>query len=204
MIIYILIFILIGIVVALGGSIRLKFHLNRQEQVLSASYLFILFAVDIKSKTGILRLAMIPIKKISFQKIGSPLKKKASIAAKPKETKKSRFQFKFDYLHKFYSLLKRIRIKQLMLAISGGFSDSYETGVNYGYYWALKGIFPKIMSHIDYKPDFSSSELQFDGSGDIRIRMIHLIIFGLRMFIEIFKGGFGHKPVPQKKGLIYA
>jgi hypothetical protein len=91
-----------------------------------------------------------------------------------------------------------------MLAISGGFSDPYETGVNYGYYWALKGIFPKIMSHIDYKPDFSSSELQFDGLGDIRIRMIHLIIFGLRMFIEILKGGFGRKPVPQKKGLIYA
>ena len=208
MILYILIFILTAIIVALAGSIRLKFHLNSQEQVVSVSYFFILFSADIKNKTGVIRLMRIPIKRISLLTSDLPIKvkKKVSTDAKPKEAKGPgfKFRFKFDYWRRFYSLIKKIRIKRLILNISGGFSDPYETGVNYGYYWALKGILPKIMSHIDYQPDFSSSELQFDGFGDIRIRMIHLIIFGLRMLIEILKNGYGRKPVPQKKGIIYA
>jgi hypothetical protein len=167
--------------------------------------MFIRFSGNIKERGGVIQLAGIPIKKIDFKKSDIPSREKIKVRTVPEEKKKSRlqFRFKFDYLYKIHKLIKKFQIKHLMLIINGGFSDPYETGKNYGYYWALKGAFPGLMSNIDYRPDFSSEELHFDGSGDIKIRMIHLILFAIKMLVEILKGGSGRESVPRRKGVIY-
>lgn len=187
----------------LAVAIRVRFLFEKSEKSIYVSYTIIGVLIDIASKRGRLALAGIPIYKFDLKR-----EKKKPVAEKPakKRKKKKRFglsDLKLEYLGMAKSLIGEIGIEELTVNIRGGFLEPFYTGKMYGYYCAAKGIYPSLMSHIDFTPDFSSSSLEFKGQGVAYIRMYYILKFGFGLLADRLKTKTRELFVIRKRGASY-
>jgi hypothetical protein len=208
MLILILVIFLAIAVILLASSICLKFRYDEKEKWLAVSYIFARFRADFAGKSGIVSLFAIPIKRIQLGK-GKFAGKE--IALESKKEKKSKggsrgilSAFEWNDIQALGGLFKKIRTKNLRLNISGGFGDPFETAKIFSLYTAIAGIFPLVMSHVNFYPDFSNARLQFEGRGLIYIRVLHLTAFLVRFIYRKRKYFLGSMIVTKKKGVSYA
>lgn len=196
------------IIVLLISSIRFRVRFDETKKSVGVSYMFVRVAADIEKKRGTLYLFAIPVYHfpLRWKRDTIDKKRKPDADAKLVKPKKGLLPqgFQLGYLKLVGRLLGRLRTKYLMLTITGGFGDPFETGKMFGYYAILQGIFPSFMSHIKFNPDFSKAGLQFKGRGLIYIRVYHLVIFVVRFLIMRRKSRLGEKNLLKKKGVSYA
>jgi hypothetical protein len=181
------------IAVLLIASIRVRARFAEEEKAVSLSYTLLRVRLDFDDLTGRPIIAGFPLPKFSLRRG----KKKAAEdkeekAAKKKEKKKGKKRFKFsdlkiEYLSMAKSLIGGIRFRELELKIRGGFTEPFYTGKMYGYYWAARGMYPNLMSHVDFKPDFSSGSLKIEGKGLVYLRMFYIFRFVCSFLFEKLK-----------------
>jgi len=196
------------ILIALISAVKLRFRYDDSVQFVRASYLILGAGADFISKRGVVYLFGIPIYRIPFERVTGIAKKKSEPKKEEKPAKKAKgFSLKgFHWrdLRIIGKLLGGIRTKNLKVVVTGGLWDPYETGKAYGYYAILQGIFPTIMSHIKFNPDFTNASLQIRGRGLIYIRTYHLVIFAVRLYLKLRSVKLGQKRLLNKKGVSYA
>ncbi|PKK84224.1 MAG: hypothetical protein CVT49_04455 [candidate division Zixibacteria bacterium HGW-Zixibacteria-1] len=163
----------------LAASIRIRAKFDDSEKTVAAAYIFLKSTYDISSKT--VMVSAFGIRLFSFP-IKSEKKKKEPAPEVEEKKKKKRKRFSFSdidikYLKMAKALIGGTKIKELAIKIRGGFTEPFYTGKMYGYYWAAKGMYPKLMSHVDFKPDFSSGTLIFEGKGLVTLRMYYIFRF---------------------------
>jgi len=209
MIIIILSIILLIIAVALAGAIRFKFRFDKNQKTISISYLMLRFLIDFDTMTGQVTIAAIQVKRIELKNLLRKTAKKPPQTTTPPPAKKAEkmprwLKLGWSDIKRFFSLLGKIRTKDLVFTISGGISDPYQTGKYFGYYMALCGVFPRLMSHIAFRPDFVAESLKFEGKGIIYIRVYQILIFAIKMMFEKLKKLINLKYITRKKGASYA
>nr|MBN2278829.1 DUF2953 domain-containing protein [candidate division Zixibacteria bacterium] len=185
---YILLLIIILMFLALVSSIRIRFSLEHAAKKLWVSYTLLGVILDLTTKQGTVTIAKIPLYRFDMKR-----------PTRPEKKKKRKFRFKLKpsdfrvaYLEYFRSLLNKIRIDSLDLRVDGGFSDPYNTGRTCAFYWAAKGIFPRLMNHVTFNPDFDREDFDFYGRGNIALRLCHIIRFAGRILFEKL-----NKKIPQ-------
>ncbi len=175
----IIIILAVIITVLVISAIRIRFTYEESEKTVRVSYTLAGIVLDLAAKRGRFLLAGLPV-------VRFPLKPKAPTKVlrtivEPKGMKKDEeFSWKdirLDYLKRFKSLIGSFRIPELIIKIRGGFKEPFHTGKMYGYYWAMRGIYPNLMSHVDFKPDFSAGSLQVSGKGLVYLRMYDILYF---------------------------
>ncbi|MCX6829569.1 MAG: hypothetical protein NT002_09855 [candidate division Zixibacteria bacterium] len=209
MVIIILSVILLIIAVALVGAVRFKFRFDKKQKTISISYLLFGFLIDFDTMTGQFSVAAIRVKRIELksllQKTAKETPGTATLPPAKKAEKMPRWlKLGWSDIKRFFRLLGKIRTKDLVFTISGGISDPYQTGKYFGYYMALCGVFPRLMSHISFQPDFAAESLKFEGKGIIYIRVYQILIFAIKMIFEKLKKLINLKYVTRKKGASYA
>lgn len=201
--IFIILVLLIAILLA--SSLRLRFKFNDEVRFIAAGYIFVAVFFDISNWRLTFRLAGIPVKQLA---VGKTAKAKAP-SEKPvnnREVRKRWFQrpqLKWDYAKWILQLLGKVRVRYLKLDISGGFEDPYHTGNATAVYWTAKGIAPKIMSHVDFSPDFGANRMNYKGNGLITVRMYYIIKLVVRLLADLTKTKIGSFSILRKKGVSY-
>jgi hypothetical protein len=208
MIITILIILAIVIIGILATPLKLKFSLNKSEKKISISYLLLSVLLDIDSRSGRILLARLPIRQFSLERSKAIKTEKKREVEPAKRAKASGYwlrQLKSSWkmLKIAGALLRKFRTRDLVITISGGL-DPYLTGNLFGFYMALRGMAPGVMSHVDFRPDFSAESLQFEGKGVIYIRTYYLLYTAIRLAIEIIRLRLGERSALKKKGVRYA
>ena len=189
----------------LAASIRIRGVFDQSEKTVHASYMFVGSLFSFPEKRVFISIAGISL--FSFP-IKSKKKRKTEIEKetekeKPKKDKK-RFGFSdlnIEYLKMAKELIGGTKIRELTIKIRGGFTEPFYTGKMYGYYWAAKGMYPKLMSHVDFKPDFSSGTLIFEGKGLVTLRMFYIFRFVCCLLYDKLKQNFLKKSSIEKKGI---
>ncbi|MEW5923648.1 MAG: DUF2953 domain-containing protein [Candidatus Zixiibacteriota bacterium] len=186
---------LILVVLLLAASIRIRAKFDESEKMVAASYTFLRSLYDVSSKR--VYISVFGITLFSFP-IKSDEKEKAAIPEdiEKKKPKKKRFDFSdinVKYLKMAKALIGGTKIKELAIKIRGGFTEPFYTGKMYGYYWAVKGMYPNLMSHVDFKPDFSSGSLIFEGKGLVTLRMFYILRFVCSLLFDRLKHKIGKK-----------
>ncbi len=208
MLISILIALALIVIIILISAIRFRFRYDDSEKSIGVSYLIARVGIDFKEKKGAIVILGIPVYRFPLDRITGVGREKKEPAAEAKPAKpKKRLKFpKFQWsdLRYLIRLFRGLKIKYLELSATGGFGDPYETGKMFGYYAMLQGIFPSIMSHIRFNPDFSKAGLHLKGRGLIYIRVYHLVIFALRVLIIKRRSNLGEKRLLKRKGVSYA
>ncbi len=207
----ILIFILLAVICFIFSSIKLRLKFNDKIKFIDLSYTLFRFRFLFNDKTGRLYFAGIRIKKfdlmdiITAEKTEEVKKEKA-----PKEKKKKPFWTKSPnfnqilyYLKKLSYPIRKIKIKYLNIDISDGFSDPYYTGQLYAIYSTVSGIFPKLMSHIKFWPDFSADSIKISGEGLVKLRIYHILLPVLQLLADKIFGMVRTPFLKLKKGTSY-
>lgn len=217
MVTYIFIFIVLVVLYLIFSSIKLRLKFNESIKFIDLSYTFIRLRLLFNDMTGRIYLAGIGIKKINIiEEIlkDRPKKVKRAKEAKvvDKETVKKKKSSKFEsinlkkiifYLKKLYYPICKINIKYLKIKITDGFSDPYYTGQLYAIYSTASGIFPKLMSNIDFKPDFSADSIKIDGEGLVKLRIFHILLPLLQILTDKIFGMAKNPFLRIKKGTSY-
>ena len=90
------------------------------------------------------------------------------------------------------------------MQIKGGPGDPFQTGKLYALYWALRGVFPSIMSHIKYSPHFTAATLDYKGKGNIKLKMLYIVWTGLRLLYDRLQYKTKELLTTPKRGTSYA
>jgi hypothetical protein len=117
--------------------------------------------------------------------------------------KKKGPDFWFEYLKGARDLVGNIRLEFLNIKIRGGIFDPFYTGKMYAYYWAAKGAFPQLMSHVDFRPDFSSETVQIEGKGVVYLRMYYILKVGFSILAVMIKEKMANLFTFGKRGPSY-
>ena len=70
-------------------------------------------------------------------------------------------------------------------------------------YWAAKGMFRRLMSHINFYPDFKVDSLEIKGKGVVSLRVIYILVLVIRLLTIFIKWKIMNKDNAKKKGLAY-
>ncbi|MFH2036147.1 MAG: DUF2953 domain-containing protein, partial [Candidatus Zixiibacteriota bacterium] len=188
------------LIVILLSSIRIRFKFDENEKYLNISFMMIGFGIDFTTMTTRL---------LVFNKFG--LKVSPIIINPPKrimqKSIKKRFKlsdFDFGYLKHLKFFIGKIEIENLLINIHGGILDPFNTGRIYGYYWAIKGFFPKLMSHINFSPSFLTTKTKVDGYGAIGIKLYYIVVLFIKLMADIISKKKKQKVVINKQGVNYA
>jgi hypothetical protein len=199
------IFIILVLLVAilLASSLRLRFKFNDEVRFVAAGYLFAAVFFDISNWRLTFRLAGIPLKRLP---VGKTTRAASEMAVKKRGVAKRWFrrpQLKWDYAKWILQLLGKVRVRYLKLDISGGFEDPYHTGNATAVYWTAKGMAPKIMSHVNFSPDFGANRMNYKGNGLITLRMYYIIKLVVRLLADLIKTKISSLSILRKKGVSY-
>lgn len=184
-------------VLLMAASIRIRARFDESEKMVAASYTFLKTAFDISEKR--IYVSAAGIRLFSFPIKSDEKKEKKAVVpdmAEKEKPKKKRFSFSdlnMKYLRMAKALIGGTKIRELAIKIRGGFTEPFYTGKMYGYYWAAKGMYPKLMSHVDFKPDFSSGSLIFEGKGLVTLRMFYILKFVCSLLFDRLKNKIGKK-----------
>jgi len=188
------------------SSVRLKFRYNDQSKYLKVSFWFLAVTLYPLAKEGRFSLAGISIKQFNLRSQKTP-----SSAPAVKKKSKSSFTWRSiweivreERFRKILTFPKRIRIKYLDIDISGGLSNPCQTGIALGAFYALKGMMPKIMRYVSYRPDFLSSRLKFEGKGLVYLRIYHILVLAYYLLMIKVRSYWREKALEKKKGAAYA
>jgi len=180
-------FLLICITIALiltgflFAPIKLKFRFHESEKTIRINYLLARFELDFITFDGGLFVNGWKITRF-------PIKKEKKTTPKLERKKKKRFGFsgfKLKYIKMAGRLLGHTSINELQIKVQGGFTEPFYTGKIYGYYWMAKGIYPNLMSHVDFRPDFTSGSLAIDSRGYLSMRLIYIVSFLIQIGYEL-------------------
>ncbi len=188
-----------GILIA---SIKMRFRFSDSEQVVSISYLALGLRLNFSDRSGKfcfngMKIFGFPLKPSSIEEIA----KKALLIEKTGRLKLS--DIKLEYFKMAGNLISHIRFKELQINIRGGFLEPFYTGKMYGYYWAVKGMYPNLMAHVDFRPDFSSAKLIFEGYGYFYLRLYYIVGTGIRLWSGILKEKKKNIFIIRKRGASY-
>lgn len=213
------IYIIIGIVAAflswlVMSSVRLRVLFDEPTRRIELSYTVIRFRVDLKDLYGKIYLFGIRLFKFNLRELRKK-RKKVSKTAKPKiKEKEEKTRRKgitgFDWslinasnLGILRRFVGKIRINYLHIEIRGGFDDPYRTGQAVASYWAFKGMFRRIMSHVHFYPDFDAERLEFKGKSVVSIRAFYILVLIIRLLMVFIKLKMTNKDSSKKKELAY-
>lgn len=193
------------------SSIKLRLLFNESNKFIELSYTLIKFRLLFNDLTGRIYFAGIRIKKFGLlEAISGRKPKKITKEEKPKKKKRKpagpksiKFGQILYYLKKLYYPIHKIKIKYLYLNISDGFSDPYYTGQLYALYTTFTGIFPKLMSHISFKPDFSADNIKIIGEGLVKLKIYHILLPILQILADKILGMVRTPFLRLKKGTGY-
>ena len=214
-IIFILVFTVI--IYFIFSSIKLRLKFDDAIKCLDLSYTFIRFRLLFNDMTGRIYFAKIRIKKFGIKEALFAMKdkkarrdeeiKKEDIAKKKKRkpvwARSLNFKQILFYLKKLSYPIRKIKIKYLNIEISDGFSDPYYTGQMYAIYSTVTGIFPKLMLHINFKPDFSADSIKIRGEGLVKLRLYHILLPLLQILADKIFGMVRTPFLRLKKGTSY-
>lgn len=200
--------IIIGYLLYSSIIIRLKY--KDTEKSVSASYSIVAVTIDLAQLRGWLSLLYVPVYRFDLRKKKKKAAKAAKKAIKEKSDKKAKSKKRFglsdlklEYLIMAKELMSGIRIRQLQINISGGYREPFYTGKMFAYYCAARGIYPKLMSHIDFSPNFSSDKLKLEGKGLVSLRMFYIFRFVFGLLADKVKEKLNNLFVIRKKGASY-
>jgi len=207
----IFIFILLAVIYFIFSSIKLRLKFNEAIKFIDLSSTLLRFRLLFKNKTGQIYIFGICVKTFDLLDIFTEKKPKEVAKEKPtKEKKKKPFWAKSPnlnqilyYLKKLSYPIRKIKIKYLNIDISDGFSDPYHTGQLYALYSTLAGIFPKLMSHINFNPDFSADSIKISGEGLVKLRICHILLPVLQILADKIFGMVRTPFMRLKKGTSY-
>jgi len=188
-------------------SIVLRFRYLENDKSASLSYACATVMFDIVQKQGRLFLFRIPVYKFKAnkekeKKTDEIIKKK--LEKKPK--RKRRFNLsdlKLEYLRMAKALIGGIRIRELLINISGGYKEPFYTGKMFAYYCAAKGMYPNLMSHLNFSPGFSSEKLNIEGKGLVSIKIFYILRFVCGLLADKVKEKANNFFVIRRKGASY-
>ncbi len=211
MFIIIFIFIILAIVYFGFSSIKLRLKFNDKIKFIDLSYTLLRFRLLFNDKTGRISIAGITIKRFDLLDILTSEKQKDvikdKIVKKKKRksiwTKSANFNQILYYLKKLSYPIRNIKIKYLNIDISDGFSDPYYTGQLYAIYSTLSGIFPKLMSHVNFSPDFSADSIKIRGEGLVKLKICHILLPVLQILADKIFGMVRTPFLRLKKGTSY-
>lgn len=188
------VFIIFAIVLfLLFSSLKLRLIFNESARFIQLSYTFFAFRLNFNGMIGRFHVAGIGLKEFRIFDGKTSKKKKVAREIKEKDKKVKFRRAGFDraglhkfvyYLKKSYYLLRKIRVKKLDIIISEGFSDPYYTGLLYAYFSAVGGIFPKLMSHIKFYPNFAADAIKINGEGLVILRIFDILIPVLQILAD--------------------
>jgi hypothetical protein len=205
--------IIIGYLLYTSIIIRLKY--KDTEKSVSLSYAIVAVKIDLTQLRGRLFLLHVPVYRFDLRKTKKKKKAKAEAKTKAKADKerpdkkpkrKKKFglsDLKLEYLIMAKELMSGIRIRQLQINISGGYREPFYTGKMFAYYCAARGIYPKLMSHINFSPNFSSDKLKLEGKGLVSLRMFYIFKFVFGVLADKVKEKLNNLFVIRRKGASY-
>ncbi len=193
------------------SSIKLHFLFNEKKRLIELSYTLFKFRAELTGFMGKLYIAGICIKAINLKEMKSPGKSEPDkeMSAKKESQKKSvRLGFPnmekiIYYLGKISYPIRKIRIKRFDIQISDGFSDPYKTGQLYALYSTVRGIFPQLMSHISFRPDFAADNIKIEGEGLVKLRIIFILVPVLQILTDKMKEFIKLPHMKIRKGTSY-
>ncbi len=188
----------------LFASVIIRFRYEDTDRSASLSYTFVKFMFDITHEKVRFFLFRIPIYAFDAKdhRAFEFVKKKLDMKLMWKK-KFGLSDLKLEYLIMAKTLMGGIRIRQLQINISGGYREPFYTGKIFAYYCAAKGIYPNLMSHVDFSPDFSSEKLNFEGKGLASLRMFYILRFVFGLLADKAKEKLNNLFVIRKKGASY-
>ena len=212
-------YIIIGIILSVFAwlvlsSVKLRLLYDEPIRRIDISYTVIKFRIDLKDFYGKLYLIGIRIHKFNLRELGKK-EKKATKETKPKIKKKEKKAFwksvagfdrslvSYKNLGILRNFIGKIRISYLNVEIKGGFNDPYRTGQAVASYWAAMGMFRRLMSHINFYPDFEADSLEIKGKGVVSLRVIYILVLVIRILTIFVKWKIMNKDNVKKKGLAY-
>ncbi|UCD94415.1 MAG: hypothetical protein JSU69_11745 [Candidatus Zixiibacteriota bacterium] len=176
------------IALLLAASVAARVILAETEKTVAVSYTLFGFRADLAVKTGQVSIAGVPL--FRFKLTGKKETKTKKKPTEKKEKKKKRFKFsdlKLEYLKMAKGLIGGLRIRELAISIHGGFMEPFYTGKMYAYYWAARGMYPDLISHINFRPDFSAGSLTIDGKALVSLRMFYIFRFACGLLADKIK-----------------
>ena len=172
----------------LAASVAARVRLAQSEKTVVVSYTVVGFIADLAAKTGRISILGLPLFRINLAR--KKKKKTVKESAKKEKPKKKRFRFsdmRIEYLRMAKKLIGGMRIKELAINIHGGFTEPFYTGKMYAYYRAARGMYPSLISHIDFRPDFSSGSLTIDGKALVSLKMYYIFRFACGLLADKIK-----------------
>jgi hypothetical protein len=189
MIILIIVLAILALVaVLLAASVAARVRLAEKEKTVFVAYTLVGFTADLAARTGRISVAGVPFPR--FKLTGKKKKKLKKEPDKKKGKKKKRFKFsdlKIEYLKMAKNLIGGMRIRELEIDVRGGFMEPFYTGKMYAYYWAARGMYPNLISHVSFKPDFSSGSLDIQGKALVSLRMFYIFRFACGLLADKIK-----------------
>lgn len=195
--------VLVVIALLLAASVAARVILAETEKTVAVSYAFLGFRADLAVKTGRVYIVGVPLFRF---KLTDKKKKARKEPAKKKEKKKKRFKFsdmKLEHLKMGKGLIGGLKIKELAINIHGGFMEPFYTGKMYAYYWAARGMYPALASHINFRPDFSAGSLTIDGKALVSLRMFYIFRFVCGLLADKIKEKSNKLFGTKKRGASY-
>jgi hypothetical protein len=186
------------------ASVKARLVLSEREKTITAAYAVLSFQADIMGRFGRVLIAGIPIHKFKIE--GGKIEKAVMKAVTEKLAKEKRLRLsdlKIEHLRAAGRFIGHVRIKELLIKISGGLIEPFYTGKMFAYYCAARGIYPILMSHVHFRPDFSSEKLKFEGKGLASIRMFYIFKVGLGLLADRVKDKSKELFIIRKKGSIH-
>ncbi|MCP4703018.1 MAG: DUF2953 domain-containing protein, partial [candidate division Zixibacteria bacterium] len=195
------------------SSIKLRLKFDDTIRFIDLSYTFFKIRLLFNDKTGRIYLAGIKVKTFNLWDILKTDRSPKSEKARDDTIEKKKRKFDWSgclelkkmryYLKKLSYPIGKIKIKYLNIEISDGFSDPYHTGQLYATYSTIIGIFPKLMSHINFNPDFSADKLKISGEGLVKLRLCHILLPILQILADKIFGMVRNPFLRLKKGTSY-
>ncbi|MCP4703021.1 MAG: DUF2953 domain-containing protein, partial [candidate division Zixibacteria bacterium] len=195
------------------SSIKLRLKFDDTIRFIDLSYTLFRIRLLFNDKTGQIYIVGLKVKSFDLWDI-----LKTDMSPKPKKTREDTIEKKkreFDwsgylelkkmryYLKKLFYPIRKINFKYLNIEISDGFSDPYYTGQLYAVYSTVMGIFPKLMSHINFNPDFSADNIKIFGEGLVKLRLCHILLPILQILADKIFGMVRDPFLRLKKGTSY-
>ncbi len=181
---YVGLFIILVIITILLLNLRIRFTWSEDRRWLFAGLGRSGIAIDLKSDTKELRLAGLRVKRLKpkeEEEKPEPPKPRKVREKEKREEKKAERKRPWDLLkeiipataaafrHFLLKLLKAIVVEELQAEIRAGFDTPDKTGMAYGYYQAVLGIFPSVVGRVTFWPDWTG--LSFSGSARVSVAL---------------------------------
>jgi hypothetical protein len=209
--IVIIILLIAAVFYLMFSSVKLYILLDRTTRLVELSYTLFKFQAELVGLSGKIYFAGIRIKKFNLTDIKSLGKSESAAEKLPKkEIKKKSMKFNvldmgniIYYLKKAYYPIRKIRIKRLDIQITDGFSDPHKTGQLYALYMTARGIFPELMSHISFRPDFAADKIDIKGEGLVKLRIFFILVPVLQILTDKMKEFIKQPFLKIRKGTSY-